>query len=106
MHPAGLRRKNMKVDGLGGQGNGVERLGAKRPQPAPSKSFAEALKKASKAADAPPQAAPAPAKDAPPPPADDYLSTIKHRLQSGYYNTQKVDDALSDKLSGYFDEIA
>jgi hypothetical protein len=40
------------------------------------------------------------------PSAQEYLETIRFRLKTGYYDNPKVDDALSDKLSGYFDEAA
>jgi hypothetical protein len=109
----------MKVDGLApGQGNQADRLGAKRPQAAPGKSFADALKKAGQAASGaavpgsqpagsqPAFPAPAPMPPPPPPSAEDHISTVKYRLQSGYYESKKVEDALTDKLSGYFDDLA
>jgi hypothetical protein len=100
----------MKVDGVApGQGNQADKLAAKRAQPAPAKSFADALKKASQTPGAPASGAPAahpPVGNDLPPPADDHMGTIKYRMQTGYYNNPKVDDALSDKLSGYFDDVA
>lgn len=38
--------------------------------------------------------------------ADDAMETIKFRLKSGYYNSKPVTDALTDKLTGLFDELA
>ncbi|GEM_PF-2425854 len=38
--------------------------------------------------------------------AEDHMETIKFRLKSGYYNTKNVDEALTDKLTGFFDELA
>ena len=38
--------------------------------------------------------------------ADDAMETIKFRLKSGYYNSKPVTDALTDKLTGFFDELA
>jgi hypothetical protein len=112
----------MKVNGLTpGQGNPADKLGAaKRPQAAPGKSFADALKKAAQgASEAPSTPAPAahpgaaaatPSEAAKYPAAESsaetHLATIKHRMQTGYYDSKKVEDAISDKLSGYFDEIA
>jgi hypothetical protein len=40
------------------------------------------------------------------PSAQEYLETIRFRLKTGYYDNPKLDDALSDKLSGYFDDAA
>ena len=106
----------MKLDGLTpSQGpKGVDRLAgkAKAEPKAGGKSFADALGKAqADAAPAPasqPSAAPATPEgaEAAPPSMDSHMDTIRFRLQSGYYNNPKVDDELSDKLSGFFDEIA
>lgn len=109
----------MKVDGLApGQGNPADKLGGvKRTQAAPGKSFADALKKAGQAPSQPASQAPsaypvhstphAPNPAAPPPAtsSEDHISTIKHRLQTGYYDSKKVNDALGEKLSDYFDEL-
>jgi hypothetical protein len=80
---------------------------------AEGKSFADALGKA-KAAAGPQPASQAPAPppgtgpaDAPPPEMGSqgsHIDLIRMRLQTGYYNTHKVDDALSEKLSDYFDD--
>lgn len=37
---------------------------------------------------------------------EDNLETIKFRLKTGYYNSKPVTDALTEKLSGFFDELA
>lgn len=98
----------MKVDGLH-SGGPLDRVPGKKPEPkVGGKSFADALGKAQAAGQpAAPAAAAAPAPEsAPPPPMDSHIDTIRFRLQSGYYNSPKVDDALSDKLSGYFDDVA
>lgn len=92
----------------------LDRLAGKakaKAEPKPGgKSFAEALGKA-QAGPAPaaqPSAAPpaVPADQAEAPPMESHMDTIRFRLQSGYYNNPKVDDELSDRLSGFFDEIA
>ena len=51
-------------------------------------------------------AVPVQSPEPPAPSADSHIDTIRFRLQTGYYNNPKVDDALSDKLSGYFDDVA
>lgn len=38
--------------------------------------------------------------------SEDHMEAIKFRLKTGYYNTKNVDDALTDKLTGFFDELA
>jgi hypothetical protein len=35
-----------------------------------------------------------------------HMEMVKLRLKSGYYNNTNVDDALSEKLTGYFDDLA
>ncbi len=82
------------------------------------KSFADALGKARAgaaedaagpgvpAAGNPPAADPATRPPLDAPAADSHIDTIRFRLQTGYYNNPKVDDILSDKLSGYFDDVA
>jgi hypothetical protein len=37
---------------------------------------------------------------------DEHMELVKLRLKSGYYTSKTVDDALSDRLTGYFDELA
>ncbi len=112
----------MKLDGLTpSQGpKPVDRLAgkAKAEPKAGGKSFADALGKAQAGASPAAGAAPAPASQpaavpaepqsdqVAPPPMDSHMDTVRFRLQSGYYNNPKVDDELSDKLSGFFDEIA
>lgn len=114
----------MKLDGVtpshGPQGPD-RTAGPRKAEPkAGGKSFADLLGKA-QGAGGPPAGAPAAPADAasqamPPmdpvarpnmgePPADNHIETIRQRLQSGYYNNPKVDDALSDKLTGYFDDV-
>jgi len=91
----------MKLDGVTPQGNSADRYErAKRAAKAgEGKSFADALKKAAAGGKPPP----APETSGP---AVDPLEHIKEKLKAGFYNTKKIDDALSDKLSGYFDELA
>lgn len=108
----------MKLDGLTPSkgSDPLDRLAGKAKTKAESKtggkSFAEALGKAQEGpppalAGQAPVAPAAPSADpAAAPPMDNHMDTIRFRLQSGYYNNPKVDDELSDKLSGFFDEIA
>lgn len=87
------------------------------------KSFGALLKQASAPAApaAPPVTAPAPEAAAPKPaeaqaesqaPAKeaenfaDHMETVRFRLKTGYYSSKAIDDALTDKLTGYFDELA
>jgi hypothetical protein len=35
-----------------------------------------------------------------------HMEMVKLRLKSGYYNNTNVNDALSEKLTGYFDDLA
>lgn len=35
-----------------------------------------------------------------------HMEMVKLRLKSGYYNNSNVDDALSEKLTGFFDDLA
>jgi hypothetical protein len=104
----------MKLDGITpSQGQGpVERNRKADSKPA-GKSFADLLGKAKDAGAVPNPAGPAGSATTPegpvpsaPPPMGDNLDAIRFRLQSGFYKDAKVDDILSDKLSGYFDEIA
>lgn len=36
----------------------------------------------------------------------DHMDMVRFRLKTGYYASKALDDALTDKLSGYFDELA
>ena len=36
----------------------------------------------------------------------DHMEMVRFRLKTGYYASKALDDALTDKLSGYFDELA
>jgi hypothetical protein len=36
----------------------------------------------------------------------DHMEMVRFRLKTGYYASKAIDDALTDKLSGYFDELA
>lgn len=36
----------------------------------------------------------------------DHMELVRFRLKTGYYASKALDDALTDKLSGYFDELA
>ena len=46
------------------------------------------------------------AKDGEPQSFESHMEMVKLRLKSGYYTSQKIDEALSDRLTGYFDELA
>ncbi len=71
------------------------------------KSFAAAFDKASANIKSAPMVTTAPhADNEPVPEGDNYLETIKFRMKSGYYNTKTVDEALTEKLTGFFDELA
>ncbi len=89
------------------------------------KSFGALLKKASEAqpdsskpAASAPAAAPAPAPAEPitaaakeeaasaPESFANHMEMVKLRLKAGFYNNANVDDALSEKLTGYFDDLA
>jgi hypothetical protein len=35
-----------------------------------------------------------------------HMEMVKLRLKSGFYNNANVDDALSEKLTGFFDDLA
>ena len=90
------------------------------------KSFGDLVKKAAAEPPAPAAAAPAPAAASagkaaeakageakPEAPAKegetsfaDHMETVRFRLKTGYYSSKAIDDALSDKLTGYFDELA
>jgi hypothetical protein len=36
----------------------------------------------------------------------DHMEMVRFRLKTGYYASKALDDALTDKLSGFFDELA
>ena len=36
----------------------------------------------------------------------DHMEMVRFRLKTGYYASKAIDDALTDKLSGYFDDMA
>jgi hypothetical protein len=59
---------------------------------------------AAKAAGAQASGSPAPAD----PDADfaNHMEMVRFRLKTGYYDSKAIEDALSEKLSGYFDELA
>lgn len=114
----------MKIEG-NKQTPESRRFSAAKPEaPKPGgKSFRDLLKKASAPAEsaAPPVPAPAPAtapEAAAPKPAEaqgpakesdsfaDHMETVRFRLKTGYYSSKAIDDALTDKLTGYFDELA
>ena len=122
----------MKIDGTAPtQGPEGRRFQAAKSIPAKEggKSFGALLKKAAGApAGTPasaPSAAPAPSgpvqaqapaisepvprkKDAESGPADfaNHMEMVKLRLKSGFYNNTNVEDALSEKLTGFFDDLA
>lgn len=37
---------------------------------------------------------------------EDHMEQVRLRLKSGYYTSKNIDEALSDRLSGYFDDLA
>ena len=122
----------MKIDGTAPtQGPEGRRFQAAKSIPAKEggKSFGALLKKAAGApagtpapapsagaATSPPVQAqtspvsePKPAKqDAESSPADfaNHMEMVKLRLKSGFYNNTNVEDALSEKLTGFFDDLA
>jgi hypothetical protein len=104
----------MQLDGLKptSGANPAERLKGKPKAEtgsgsAGAKSFGDAFAKAKAAGQAAPAVPSAPAASGQvPPPSDNPIDLVRFRLQTGYYNNPKVDDALSDKLSGYFDDVA
>ncbi len=36
----------------------------------------------------------------------DHMELVKFRMRTGYYSSKNIDDALTDKLTGYFDDLA
>lgn len=116
----------MKIEGQN-QAPETRRFSAGKPA-APKeggKSFGALLKKAeAQAAPRPAVPAPAPAPvAAAPKPAEsaavaeaaakdpeaafaDHMETVRFRLKTGYYSSKAIDDALSEKLTGYFDDLA
>ena len=36
---------------------------------------------------------------------EDHLAMIKFRLKTGYYQSPQMDDVLTEKLNGYFDDL-
>ncbi|MDB5103574.1 MAG: hypothetical protein JWP91_1263 [Fibrobacteres bacterium] len=125
----------MKIDGkTPTQGPDARRFSAGKSAPPKEggKSFGAALKKAAEAARTVPgnpiQTAQEPAQPAPAPAAPiradgspaavegkdqaepanfaDHMELVKFRLKSGYYTNTKVDEALTEKLTGYFDDLA
>lgn len=98
----------MKLDGITpSQGPGPAERNRKTEPGKTGQSFADLLGKAKEAgADPGAAAAPAGQEASIPPPMGDNLEAIRFRMQSGFYKDAKIDDVLSDRLSGYFDEIA
>ena len=88
----------MKIDGIQpSQGQPVEGKPKTRKAGEGGSSFAAALGKAM-GNDAKPAAAPVPEKTD--------LEDVKNKVKAGFYKTGAIDDAVSDKLSGYFDQLA
>jgi hypothetical protein len=82
------------------------------PAPAPVEPPREAAASAqASAADPEKTTEGASAQAAPPAPASaetsfaDHMEMVRFRLKTGYYASKAIDDALTDKLSGYFDEL-
>ena len=71
----------------------IENAAATQPQESPSDGKTPASQ--AEAAPADPDAAFA-----------DHMELVRFRLKTGYYASKAINDALSDKLSGYFDELA
>src|SRR5689334_22463899 len=89
----------------------LKKAGEGKPVPAapPAAASIPAAQTAPAAAPAPAEtkAAPAAAESADTPEAfANHMEMVKLRLKSGYYNNTNVDDALSEKLTGYFDDLA
>jgi hypothetical protein len=113
------------------EGSEARRFSAGRPAPKPgAKSFGAVLKQAvtdtgsapapvepprgeasqaQAAAEKAQEGASAPASsDAPASPETsfaDHMEMVRFRLKTGYYASKAIDDALTDRLSGYFDEL-
>lgn len=122
----------MKIEGnKPNQASGARRFSAGRAAPKDgAKSFGALLKKAESSAPQPagPAPAPVPAEAAPRPVAApqaetkpaaadaktpepetsfaDHMEMVRFRLKTGYYSGKAIDDALSEKLSGYFDDLS
>lgn len=86
--------------------------GAPAPAPASATPAAPATGSAAAAPSAPAEAKvprdDAPAQEAKSEAADfaSHMDMVKMRLKSGYYNNTNVNDALSEKLTGFFDDLA
>lgn len=103
----------MKIEGqIPHSGPLADRISAsKTPTLNGGKSFSAALQKAKDITEVSLAPALKPTPDGPPASAheitpDDYLSTVKFRMQSGYYNSKSINEALSEKLTGFFDELS
>lgn len=115
----------MGIEGIQpNKGAGGEKAGAAKASPTPGgKSFGAALEKAAAALSKNPNPPPAEdpgARTALPrampsesagtagetatPPADP-LEMIRFRMKTGYYNSKTLDDALTEKLTGFFDDL-
>jgi hypothetical protein len=90
----------------------LKKAAAGKPAPATPPASAPAGQTAQTPASAP---APAPAETKPavageaadaPESFANHMEMVKLRLKSGYYNNTNVNDALSEKLTGYFDDLA
>ena len=91
----------------GGKSFGALLKKATEPKPAPATGSA-ALSIPSAPAEAKVPNDKALAQEAKTEPADfaSHMEMVKMRLKSGYYNNTNVNDALSEKLTGFFDDLA
>ena len=62
---------------------------------------------APEASDAPAAAAPGPGEASADTPVSfaDHMEMVRYRLKTGYYASKSIEDALTEKLSGYFDDL-
>jgi hypothetical protein len=69
----------------------------------------DSTEKASEGGSTPAAAAAVPASPEGPASAEtsfaDHMDMVRFRLKTGYYASKAIDDALTDKLSGYFDDL-
>jgi hypothetical protein len=103
----------MKIEGkIPLSGNLADRISAAKSAPVNGgKSFAAALQKAKDISQAPSaqegmaigEKLPTTEPGLEP---QDYLSMVKFRMQSGFYDSKSINDALSEKLTGFFDDMA
>lgn len=103
--PAAISASNQGAKSFGAELKKAVSSGKGSPPPAPAKSLAHEAASGTESVSK--EAIPAKAKAAEEPASfEDHLAMVKLRVQSGYYTSKSIDDALSDRLTGYFDELA